>query len=216
MFRPLGRGLRDTLDNLLPFTLASMAWWVGLLLIVTAPAATLALFARCDPRRLEDHLTLTRAEMLGNVRHELMRSWIIALAFGLPTLVLINNLIAYRDADGSIRLLLLLLVVSAAGAAGSLRAIHRQPIGSAIGLGVVMTLARAHRTLPVTVALWAIVALGGILVVPAIMFIPALVATTVNHLVYDALAIPITDPLTPTDERLHEDQSSRPGKYSVG
>ena len=50
MLRPLGRGLRDTLDNLLPFTLASFAWWLSLLLIVTAPAGTLALFAFADPQ----------------------------------------------------------------------------------------------------------------------------------------------------------------------
>jgi hypothetical protein len=222
MLRPLGRGLRDTLDNLLPFTLASMSWWAGLLLIVTAPAATLALLARCDPRRLEDHLALTRDEVLGVVRRELLRGWIIAIAFGLPTLVLVNNLVAYRDAGGAVRwlqplwVLLLLLVVSAAGAAGSLRAVHGQPVGSAIGVGVVMTLARAHHVLPVTVVLWVIVAIGGVMVIPAIMFIPALVAVTVNHLVYDALGIPIVDPLAPTDERRHEDEVSRGGKYSVG
>ena len=222
MFRPLGRGLRDTLDHLLPFTLASMSWWVGLLLIVPGPAATLALLARCDPARLGDHVALTAREALNLVRAELLRGWLIALAFGLPALALVNNLIAYRDERGAIRwlqpvwIVLLLLVVTAGGIAGSLRAVHHQTIRGALGMGIVMTLARVHRTIPIGIALWVIAAIGGILVIPAIMFIPALVAATVNHLVYDALGIPVEDPLAPTEERRREEDTARPGRYSVG
>ena len=123
MLRPLARGFRDTLDNLLPFTLASMAWWVGFLLVVTAPAATIALFARCDLRRLDDHLAVTREEILGLVRRELLPGWILALAFGLPGAVLIYNLLTYGKHEGAIRWLLplwvvlLLLLVAAAGIA---------------------------------------------------------------------------------------------------
>ena len=52
--------------------------------------------------------------------------------------------------------------------------------------------------------------------VPAIMFVPALVATTINHLVYDALHIPISDPMDLTPERRAEDERAKGGKYSVG
>jgi len=220
MFRPLGRGLRDTLDNLLPFTLASFAWWLGVLLIVTAPAATLAMFRFADPRRLDDHLRLTRAEALAMVRREVLRAWGIALAVGLPVLVLVNNIRVYRD--GSLRLLvpfwilLLLLVIAAGGVAGSLRTIHGRSVSEALRQSLVLTLARAPMLLPVVLALWLIVALGGVLVVPALMFVPALVAATFNHLVYDALGIAVDDPLDPTAERQAEDQQARGGKYSVG
>jgi hypothetical protein len=220
MFRPLGRGLRDTLDNLLPFTLASLAWWVGILPVVTAPAATLALFGIADPRRLGDHLRLTREEAMAMARHEFLRAWGIALAVGIPVLVLVNNIRAYHD--GSLRLLvpfwilLLLLVIAAGGVACSLRAVHGRLVSEALRRSVVMTLARAPMLLPVVLALWGIVALGGVLVVPALMFVPALVAVTFNHLVYDALGIPVDDPLDPTAERQAEDQQARGGKYSVG
>lgn len=220
MFRPLGRGLRDTLDNLLPFTLASFAWWVSALLIVTAPAGTLALFAFADPRRQEDHLRLTRGEALAIVRRELFRAWGMALAVGIPIVVLINNLIAYRD--GALRwfipfwILLLLLVIGAGGIACSLRAVHEKSIGAALRQSAVLALARSPVLVPLVVALWVIVALGGVLVIPALMFLPALVAVTFNHLVYAELGIAIGDPLDPTAERRAEDERARGGKYSVG
>jgi hypothetical protein len=220
MFQPLGRGLRDTLDNLLPFTVASLLWWVSALLLVTAPAATLALFRFTDPRRLSDHLRLTGEEALAIVRHELVRAWGIALAIGIPVLVLVNNIRVYRV--GSLRwfvpfwILLVVLVIAAGGIACSLRAVHGRSVGAALRRSVLLTLARAPVLLPVVLVLWVIVALGGVLVVPALMFVPALVAVTFNHLVYAALGIAVDDPLDPTVERQAEDQQARGGKYSVG
>ena len=220
MLRPLGRGLRDTLDNLLPFTLASFAWWLSLLLIVTAPAGTLALFAFADPKSIDDHLRLTRQEALAIVRRDLLRAWVIALAIGVPALVLINNIAAYHDGD--VRWLvpfwgaLLLLVLGVGGVACSLRAVHGLAIGDALRRGAVLTLARLPQVLIVAILLWIIIAIGGVLVVPALMFLPTLVAATVNHLVYDALGITIANPLAPTVERQAEDQRAKGGKYSVG
>jgi hypothetical protein len=220
MLRPLGRGLRDTLDNLLPFTLASFAWWLSLLLIVTAPAGTLALFAFADPRRIDDHLRPTRQEALAIVGRDLFRAWGMALAIGIPALVLVNNIAAYHD--GGLRWLvplwaaLLLLVLGAGGIACSLRAVHGMAVGDALRRAAVLTFARLPQVLIVAILLWVIIAIGGILVVPALMFLPTLVATTTNHLVYDALGIPIANPLDPTVERQAEDQRARGGKYSVG
>ena len=222
MLRPLGRGLRDTLDNLLPFILTSFAWWVSLLLIVTAPAGTIALFALADPRRLSDHLRPERDEILALVRRELLRGWLLALAFAVPALILVANVQNYADASGPVRLLvplwalLLLLAVTAGGIATSLRAVHDRPIGLAIRHGLLITLGRAHLMLPVVLILWVIVAIAGVMVVPALMFIPPLVAVTFNHLTYDALGITLDDPLEPTPERLGEDARAQGGKYSTG
>ena len=222
MLRPFARGFRDTLDNLLPLTLASMAWWIGLLLVVTAPAATVALFARCDPRRLDDHLAVTREEALQIVRRELGAAWVLALGFAVPAAVLINNLVTYSGREGAIRWLLplwvvlLLLLIAAAGIACALRANHGSSISSAMRQAAIMVLARPHRVLPVAIVLWVVVAMGGVLVVPAIMFVPALVATTVNHVVYDAMGIPIADPMDLTPERRAENERAKGGKYSVG
>lgn len=222
MFRPLGRGLRDTLDNLLPFILASFAWWAATLLIVTAPAGTIALFAFADPRRLSEHLRPTRAELAAVLRRELLRGWLLALSFVVPVLVLANNLRVYANSEGPVRwlaplwILLVLLAVTAGGIAASLRAVHGRTVGSATRQAVLLALGRAHLLLPVMLILWVIVAIGGVLVVPALMFVPPLVAVTFNHITYDALGIPLEDPLEPTPERRAEDARTRGGKYSVG
>ena len=222
MLRPLGRGLRDTLDNLLPFILASFAWWASVLMIVTAPAGTIALFTFADPRRLGEHLRPSRAELTAVLRRELLRGWLLALAFAVPVLVLVNNLRVYTNSDGPVRwlaplwILLLILAVTAGGIAVSLWAVHGRSISAAIRQSVLLTLGRAHLQLPVTLILWVIVAIGGILVVPALMFIPPLVAVTFNHITYDALGISLDDPLEPTPERRAEDARTRGGKYSVG
>lgn len=222
MLRPLGRGLRDTLDNLLPFILASFAWWVTALPIVTAPAATIALFTYTDPRALGDHLRPTRGELAARFRADLLRGWALALAFGIPVLVLVANLRTYAASESAIRwliplwALLLLLAVTAAGISLSLHAVHAQSPGRAIRNGMVLALGRAHQLLPVVILLWAIVALGGLLVIPALMFVPALVAVTFNHLAYDALGIPVDDPIEPTEERRREEAQTQGGKYSVG
>jgi uncharacterized membrane protein YesL len=222
MLRPLGRGLRDTLDNLLPFILASFVWWGSALLIVTAPAGTIALFTFADPNRLSEHLRPTRTELAAVLRRDLLRGWLLALAVAAPVLVLVNNLRVYANSDGVVRwlaplwMLLLILAVTTGGIAASLRAVHGRTISAAIRQALILALGRAHLLLPVMLILWAIVALGGVLVVPALMFVPPLVAVTFNHITYDALGISLDDPLEPTPERLAEDARTRGGKYSVG
>lgn len=221
MMQPLGLGLRDTLDNLLPFTLLSLAWWGSVFLVITAPAGTLALITATDPRRLDDQAHLDRSELLGLVRRELLPSWGLAAAFGLPIFALLWNLRDFGRSESSMRwlapiwIVLLLLIIGAAGMAGSLRAIHAYPNGQAIRLGLLLTLAHAHQVVPIIALLWVIVAVSGLLVIPAVMFLPALVASVFHQLTYASLGIPIADPLDPTPERLAEEQRTAGSKYSV-
>ena len=218
--RPLGRGLRDTLDHLLPFLWMSLSWWLGVFLVVTAPAATIALFTASDPRRLEEHQRPNRSEALALVRRWLLPGWVLAIMVAVPVVVLVVNILSYRDADGIGRLLLplwallLLLTLTAGGVATSLVGIHAEPIPTAIRRAVLFTLARAPMVLPVAVALWLLVAVGGLLAVPAVMFIPPLVAVTLNHLTYEALGIEVADPLDPTPERRAEEQRAEASPYA--
>lgn len=219
--RPVGRGLRDTLDHLLPFLWMSLSWWLGLFLVVTAPAATLALFSAADPRRLEEHQRPNRREALDLVRRWLRPGWALALVIAVPVLVLVTNIVSYRDSDGDGQLLLplwtvlLLLTLTAGGIATSLVAIHGLAIQVAIRRAVLLSLARAPTALPVALALWLLVAVGGLLAVPAVMFIPPLVAVTLNHLTYQALGIEVRDPLEPTPERRAEEQRAESSPYST-
>ena len=218
--RPLGRGLRDTLDHLLPFLWMSLSWWLGVFLVATAPAATIALFTAADPRRLEEHQRPNRSEALALVRRWLFPGWALAIAVAVPVFVLVANILAYRDSQGSGRLLLplwavlLLMTLTAGGVATSLVAIHGHPIPTAIRWAVLSTLARAPMVLPVALVLWLLVAVGGILAVPAVMFVPPLVAVTLNHLTYEALGIEVSDPLEPTPERRAEEQRAEASPYA--
>ena len=221
MLRPLGRGLRDTLDNLLPFTITSLLWWLSVLLIVTAPAGTIALFRATDPANLESDRRPTRAEVGATIRAELVRGWVLALAFGIPLVALVSNLRVYGASDGWARwlvplwIVLLVLIVCAAGLAVSLRAIHGRSAKDSIWQSVVLTLGGLPRCLPTALILWIVVAAGGVLVIPALMFVPALVAVTFNHLASDCLGIPVHDPLDPTAERRNEENRARGSRYST-
>src|SRR5215210_5854305 len=91
--RLIGRGLSDTLESLLPFTLLTLAWWVCLFLVIPAPAATVTLAAMADPRRAVDRPDWREA--LGAVRRNLWRGWGVVLP-PLPFVaVLLANLSFY-------------------------------------------------------------------------------------------------------------------------
>lgn len=219
--RPLGRGLRDTLDHLLPFLWMSLSWWLGLFLIVTAPAATLTLFAAADPRRLEDHQRPTRGEALRLVRRWFLPGWMLAIVIAVPVIVLVSNIAIYRDSTGLARLLLplwvvlLLLILTGGGMAASLVAVHGTSVPLAIRWAMLMSLARLPLVLPVAVGLWLLVAIGGLLAVPAVMFVPPLVAVTLNHLTYQALGVDVADALEPTPERAAEQRRTEASPYST-
>jgi len=219
--RPLGRGLRDTLDHLLPFLWMSLSWWLGLFLVVAAPAATLTLFLAADPRRLEEHHRPTRRDALRQVRHWLLRGWLLAIVVAVPVIVLVSNVAVYRDSNGMARLLLplwvvlLLLILTAGGMAASLVAVHDYPVPTALRRAVLMTLVRLPVVLPVAVGLWLLVAVGGLLAVPAVMFVPPMVAVTLNHLTYQALGIEVVDALEPTPERAAEQRRTEASRYST-
>jgi uncharacterized membrane protein YesL len=221
MWRAFGRGLRDLLDNLLPMAVASLAWWGTLLLIVTAPAGTLALFTFTDPNRLSEHLRPVTAELKARVRREFGPAWFLAIVFGLPIVALVSNLTVYGGRSRSFGVLtvlwvvLLLLTLAAAGIACSLRAVHGYGYGQAVRAAIVGTLAHTTRLLPVLILLWVIVAIGGLLVVPAVMFVPALIALVFNHMTYALLGVTVADPLDPTAERAAEQARTAGSKYSV-
>src|SRR3954454_9351124 len=77
--RIVGRGLHDTLEHLLAFAVVSFAWWAGVLLVVTAPPATLALFVHADPRIGTEIDRPTSGETLAYIRAQFVQGWKLAL-----------------------------------------------------------------------------------------------------------------------------------------
>jgi uncharacterized membrane protein YesL len=209
----LGRGFSDTLEHLLPFTTATLAWWLGVLLIVPAPGATVALFRITDPRITSD---LDRPGVRASISvagASLGRGWAIALPVGIPLAVLIVNLIVFADSASRLAVLvplwtvLVVLGLICGLAAFSLAAILDLPARAALKQGLLLTGARLPVALPLAVMIWLVIAGGLLLVVPIVMFLPATITAIVNRFVLHGFGIPITDPLEPTDERVHEQQT---------
>ena len=95
--RIVGRGLKDTYEQLFGFVLASVGWWLSAVLIVTLPAGTLALFMVTDPRRAIDRPDIR--EVLTYLRASIGKGWILALVTLPIPLVLFLNLYSFAGTD---------------------------------------------------------------------------------------------------------------------
>ena len=201
----IGRGMSDTLEHLLPFTLLTLAWWLGMLLMVTGPGATVALFAMTDPRRVSDRPEWREA--VAAARANRGKGWALALATLTPLVVLAANLAVYTEEGG--RWAWLVPLWSYLLAFGVLVALSSASVAALTGAGVRTSLRRAValvatapvRSLVVVFALVALTLVGVALVVPLVMFVPAMVAAIVNRLVLTGLGMEVPDPLAPTPER---------------
>ncbi len=208
--RLIGRGLTDTLDSLLPFVLLTLAWWVCLFLVIPAPAATVTLAAMADPRRAVDRPNWR--EVLGAVRRNLWRGWGVVLP-PLPFVaVLLANLSFYGGrTDRWVVLVPLWTVLLLFALAGALYAFAGAGLTdatawSATKLAGLLVVRRPGQALLVALVVLFVIAVGAVLVVPLVMFVPVLTAAVVNRVVLDGLGLPVLDPLTPTAERLVEEQ----------
>ena len=215
--RLIGRGLSDTLEHLLAFSLLTLGWWVAVLLVVPGPGATLALFGMVDPRRAIDRPEWRDA--VRETRRNLRRGWALALlAAPLPG-VLLWNLSAYAYGSGRfgwlvpLWLLMLGLLVAAALYACAVTALMEQPAWDALKGAAALVGFRPGRALATALVSWLLVAIGGALVVPLVMFVPALLAALVNRVVLDGLGVPVPDPLAPTEERAREERTRRVSKF---
>lgn len=208
--RMIGRGASDTLEHLLPYTLLSLAWWLCCLLVIPAPAATVALAAMTDPRRAVDRPDWRDAVAAG--RAAFRTGWGIALAIAPIAAILFINLSYYGERTSRWGLLIplwgLLFILTLAVALQSFAAAGLTAAGPwrAIKQGAFLTLVRPGRSLALVAITVLLVAIGGALVVPLVMFIPALVASITGRIVLAGLDLPVPDPFAPTEERLAEER----------
>ncbi|MGH2535233.1 MAG: hypothetical protein ACRDJW_23470 [Thermomicrobiales bacterium] len=212
--RILFRGLSDTFEHLLPFTMASLGWWLCVFLIIPAPGATIALFRLTDPRVTSELERPSLRQSWDVTLANLRRGWGVAFLTVPILLILVVNLATVGSAARLAMLvplwvILFLLGVAAALSAFALAALFDQPALDAVKHGLLLTGARLPSALFVIVLLWLIVFLGTVLVVPLFMFLPAAVAAVANRLVLDGLGVAIHDPLAPTEERLLEEHKKR-------
>lgn len=205
------RGLSDTLENLLAFTLASLTWWLGVVLVLFAPAVTQALFQAADPR------LATSADppgVSGAFRHPFSgagKTWAIALLAGVPILVLVSNLRVYAsDFNGwsllvPLWLIILISLVLIGMVALSHAALLESSTGTALRIAAALVIGQPGRVLSMLAVMLPVCLLGAAAVVPIFTLLPAMIAATVNRFVLVSLAVPMADPLAPTDERRIEE-----------
>lgn len=207
--------LSDTLEHLMTFTAASLAWWLAVFTVVFAPGATVALFLAADPRVTSELDQPTLRERWTTARAANRGAWRLALVC-LPVIaVLLWNLRFYGIGDHRLGLLapfwivLLVTVVSIAATAFSIAALFGEPWSVAVRRAARQTGARLPTVLTMSALLWPLLALGGLLVVPIFMFLPATVAAAVNRLVLDTAGVEVVSPLAPTEERAVEEAIGR-------
>jgi uncharacterized membrane protein YesL len=213
------KGLHDTFENLLSFVLTTIAWWLGVLLIVTAPPATLALFARTDPRIGTERDRPTWGETLSYMRAHFVQAWgMAAITFPLIA-VLVINIVTIRPGESDFSILapvwLFLLLMAAFITMGAFAgvALLDFPAIDALKRSALLTAAYLPRVLIIAVLLWILIAVCAVIIVPLFMFVPATVAATMNRFVLDALKIEVIDPLSPTDERRREEAARKASKF---
>lgn len=210
------KGLKDTYEHLIYFTLVTLLWWVCALLIIPGPAATLVLFQHADPRigTLKDRPNWSETMRL--IWVNLWRGWRLAL-LTLPALLLvIYNIGFYGGNTNALGLLAPLwfflfligyLISLSTFAIAAL--LDEQRARSAAKLAFILVGAKLPHGLLLLLCLAIVMLIGSVLVVPAIMFGPATIAATVNRFVLAGLRVEIPNSLEPTPELLAEGQKKK-------
>lgn len=209
------RGLSDTLENLLPFTVATVLWWLAVVLVIPAPAATLTLLAVTDPRRSQDATSLSVGEAIRLTRENLRRGWKMALLLLPPFAILGVNLWGYSGGGSSFSaltplwatLILLLTAVSLAGL--SCAALFEKPATAALWNGAALVARHLPRAILLVLLVWLLLVVGTALVMPLALFVPAAVAALANRFTLAAAGIPVVESLDPSPERALEDERRR-------
>lgn len=210
------RGLADTYDHLIYYTLMTLFWWLCLLLIIPGPAATIALFTHADPRigTLTDRPNWS--ETLRLIGANLWRGWRHALITVPILLLVLYNIVFYGSDTSALGLLaplwffLFLIGFLITLSTFSISALlNEQSAKTAAKLAVVLVGARLPRGLLLLLCMSIVILLGSVLIVPMVMFIPATVAAIINRFVLTGLRLDIPDPMTPTPERLAEANKHR-------
>jgi uncharacterized membrane protein YesL len=217
--RIVGRGLHETLEHLLPCTAVTLAWWAGVILIVTAPAATLALFTHADPRIGIEKDRPTTRETLSFIRAHFFQSWGLVILTAPLIVVLVINIATIRPGESTfgvlapVWLFLLLIITFITATAFAHVALLDFRVIDAVKQAALITAAYFPRVFIVAVLLWLLLIVGTVLVIPVVMFLPATFAATIVRFVFDARDIKVIDPLSPTDERMREEQIRRESKF---
>jgi len=229
-FSNLWRAIRDTFDQILPFMLGSILWWIAsfipffafaalgsalptilgeavliLGLIIGAGPATTLLAKWVDPRLVIDRPSWR--DLGAWFREYAVRAWIVAAIVFTALGILVLNLAFYAQSGTLFSILvplwLFLIVIGVILAFTALSIVSltdATPRQAFRRAGFVIASAPLQSLL---LAAWIVVTtlIGLALIVPLILLTPPLILAATNRLVLNQLQIHIPDPNAPTDER---------------
>lgn len=237
--RLVGRGLRDTFDQLLPFIFGSVAWWtvvvvvqlpfyflgsmvgglLGYLVVILGSAvgfgpATYALMRWADPRRVIDP-----PEWRDPFRW-VKDGWRPAFILGLIVVALIAilylNIFFYGASNSPFAILaplwmflIILTFIVGLCTFAALALTEPGSLSSAFRRGAFAVARAPLQALFLVVVFVVLGIISAFTVVPAVLLYPAFLCTTVGRFVLNQLEIEIVDPFAPTDERLFEKQTGK-------
>jgi uncharacterized membrane protein YesL len=205
------KALSDTFEHLLPFTVASVGWWLGVVSIIFGPGATLQLFRVVDPRVLSELERPTMRNGFQWISRQDRRSWILTAVVLIPVGVLMANLSWSGESNELWTLLIpiwmiLLISFTLIGLlAFSIISLYENSAFEALRIAAVLAYGRPSVTIPFLLALAPVALLCIGFIVPVFLFLPALLAAAANRLVFDGLGVKLPDPLAPSDERRIEE-----------
>ncbi|MGC4105997.1 MAG: hypothetical protein QM753_06540 [Thermomicrobiales bacterium] len=207
-FRLVWRGTRDLFDQMLPFALYSIIWWLCVVLIVPGPAATVALFSMCDPRRRISQPEFGDAVAI--FKSSFLRSWKVALVTVPFLLILAWNLFFFSGTDhvliALVPLWLIMFVVLYVVTlfSFSMAALMESGPRNAWRGSMYVLVSRPFSGIALSLFMMIVGSVLAIMVLPMALLGPAFMACVVNRFVLDGLHVPVIDPDSPTDERQDE------------
>jgi len=207
-FRLVWRGTRDLFDQMLPFALYSILWWICVLLIVPGPPATVALFFMCDPRRRISQPEFSDAVEI--FKSAFLRSWKVALVTVPFVLILAWNLIFFSGTDHvlialvPLWIIMLVILYIVMLFSFSVAALMESGPRNALRGSMYVLVSRPISGIALSLFLMVIGSVLAVMVLPMALLGPALLACIVNRFVLDGLHVPVIDPDSPTDERQDE------------
>ena len=207
-FRLVWRGIRDLFDQILPFALYSILWWLCVMLIVPGPPATVTLFAMCDPRRRISQPEFNEAVAL--FKATFLRSWKVALVTVPFVAILAWNLIFFSGTDHvlialvPLWMIMFVILFVLTHFAFSVAALMESGPRNALRGAMFVLVSRPFSGIALSLFLMVVGSVLAVMVLPMALFGPALMACIVNRFVLDGLGVPVIDPDAPTDERQDE------------
>lgn len=185
-FSVMGRTLKSTYEELFLVIVVSLLWWVGLLLIVTAPLATMGV--QTVANRIANYKRVNQSFFWEGARTQTWRGAALFLLWLLAPPIMWFSIQFYLDRQGWLTLLGIvlawaMLITLLAGQYTYALLLQQSEPGLKLTLRNAVVLAFRHPLFSALMLLFqlALTALSVMLVIPVVILLPGMLALAQNH-----------------------------------